>query len=63
MKQKTYNVITSLIFLVVGVVHLIRVLSGWEVTFNGTTLPLWVSWIGVVVAGILSYSAFNLSKS
>jgi hypothetical protein len=63
MKQKTYTMITALVFLVVGVVHLLRVLSGWEVTFNGSVIPLWISWMGVVLAGMLSYTAFRLSKS
>ena len=62
MNQKTYLQVTGLIFTAVAVMHLLRVFSGWEVNFAGWNVPVWFSYIGVVVAGFLAYSAYKLMK-
>ncbi len=55
--------LSSVIFLVVGLVHLARVLSGWDVTIGTFDVPMWASWVGLVVAFVLSYSGFKQSKN
>jgi hypothetical protein len=62
MKQKTYFGLTSFVFLLVGVMHALRLLNGWHVVFGSTTIPLWVSWIGLIVGGTLSYQGYRLAK-
>lgn len=53
---------TGLLFTVGAVVHLLRAVMGWEASIAGWVVPGWVSWIGVVVAGYLAYSAYKLMK-
>jgi hypothetical protein len=34
--------------------QLVRALSGWDITVNGATIPVWASWLAAVVAGALA---------
>lgn len=47
--------VVGAIFLVIAALHLARILMGWEAGIAGWQIPLWVSWVGVVVAGYLGY--------
>ncbi|MBI2355693.1 MAG: hypothetical protein HYV13_00620 [Candidatus Doudnabacteria bacterium] len=60
MKQKTYLTITPFLFLVIAVVHLIRIWKGWDISIAGSEIPLWASWAALVVASYLSYSGYKL---
>jgi hypothetical protein len=62
MKTKSLLRLCSIIFGVVATAHLLRVLFGLTITIAGTDIPLWISLIGTVVAGYLSYNAYKLSK-
>ncbi|MBP9817035.1 MAG: hypothetical protein KBD05_03345 [Candidatus Pacebacteria bacterium] len=57
--RKTYYQVTSLVFLIVAVLHAMRLLYGWEAVVAGVTVPLWVSWAAVLIAGYLSYRGFT----
>ena len=59
MDQKTYNVITAVVFLIVGVVHLLRIIFGWPAQIGGLEIAVWVSWLALVVAGTLAYFGFR----
>jgi len=62
MTKNNFLSVVSFIFLIVGIVHAMRLFNGWEVQIGDLMLPVWVSWIGVVVAFYLSYSGFRLLK-
>lgn len=61
MNPKSYLVLTAVIFLVIALLHLARAVVGWGVIVENQTIPVWVSWVGFVVAGILSIWGFALS--
>jgi len=61
MEQKTFNTVAGAIFAVVALAHLLRLVLGWPVVVGGWTVPMWVSWIGLVVAGGLCYLASSLA--
>lgn len=50
--------VTAALFLVVAVVHLVRIILGWQVEVAGWSVPFWVSWLAVLMAGALSYFGF-----
>jgi hypothetical protein len=52
--MKPFTVLTVLVLLAVAVIHLLRAVLGWEVTVDGGSLPMWVSWAAVVVAAVLA---------
>ena len=61
MDQKTFTIVTGAIFALVALLHVLRILMGWPAMIGGWTVPMWVSWIGLVVAGGLSYFGLSLA--
>ena len=61
MDQKTFSVVAGVIFARVALLHLSRIYMGWPVVIGSWTAPMWVSWIGLVVAGGLSYFGLRLA--
>ena len=45
MQQTAYNTITAVLFLVVALLHLLRVIFGWSAQIGGVTVPMWASWL------------------
>jgi hypothetical protein len=54
--------VTATLFLVVAIVHLLRIIFGWQVEIGGLNIPFWVSWLGVFVAGALAYFGFTQKR-
>ena len=63
MTQRSFCLITSILFLLMALLHAIRLLQGWQVTIGGAVVPLWVSGIGLAISGFLAYEGFLLSKT
>ncbi len=61
MSEKTFSTLAAAIFGVVAVLHLVRILIGWSIVVDGWTVPMWVSWVGLIVAGALSYHGAKLA--
>ena len=61
MNQKTFSLVAGIIFLAIAVLHLTRILMGWEAVIAGWQVPVWVSWAGVVGAGYLGYQGVRRS--
>ncbi len=53
--MKPFATLAIAIFILMAVVHLLRLVYGWEVTVNGMVVPMWVSVIGLLIAGALAY--------
>ena len=62
MNQRTYMTVTATLFLVVALIHLLRIIFGWPVEIGGLSIPLWVSWLGVLLAGALAYFGFTQKR-
>jgi type VI protein secretion system component VasF len=39
----------------------LRLIFGWPMQIGDVTIPLWVSWIGLIVAGALAYFGLRLT--
>jgi hypothetical protein len=63
MDQKTFSIVAGLIFTLVALFHLVRIYMGWPVDIGDWSVPMWFSWIGLVVAGGLAFFGFRLSSS
>ena len=55
MTIKTFCTLAAAIFALIALLQLIRIAMGWSITLNGIDVPLWASWIAVMVAGALSF--------
>ena len=63
MSKRTFLVIAGLIFLLVAVIHALRLALGWQVTISSWNVPMWVSWVALVIAGFLSYKGLKHSRN
>ncbi len=63
MTQRSFFLVTSILFLLVALLHAVRLWQGWQVTIGGAAVPVWVSWIGLAISGFLAYEGFLLSKA
>jgi len=62
MSHKIYLKVTSALFLIIAVLHALRLLYGWEAIIGGWMVPSWLSWIALVVALFLGYQGMKLAK-
>ena len=62
MTQRTFNTLAGTIFLLVAVLHALRLFFRWPASIGGWIVPMWVSWVGVVVTVFLAYSAFGQKR-
>ena len=62
MKVRTYLVTVSVIFGLVGLLHLLRAVSSWSLLVDNYGIPVWLSWTAFVVLAYLSYSGFRLAR-
>jgi hypothetical protein len=60
MSDKAFLGISGIIFLLVTVLHLARLIGHWSIQVAQWQAPMWISWLGMVVAGILAVWAFSL---
>jgi hypothetical protein len=49
--MRGYLVVSSVLFGAVALLHLLRLIYGWPAVIGTTSMPLWVSVIGLVIAG------------
>ena len=62
MKQGAYFLVTSAIFALIALLHALRLFYGWKVTMEEWTVPDWVSWVGLLIAGYLACQGFLLKN-
>lgn len=48
-RSRTFTYIAALIFAVMGVAHLYRIVSPFPVNIGSVDIPMWVSYVAVVV--------------
>ena len=60
--KKPFTTIAVGIFVLVALVHVLRLVFGWEVTIQGSIVPMWVSVVGVVFAGGLAFMVWLESR-
>jgi hypothetical protein len=61
-KVKPFTVIAIVIFLLMGALHVLRLIFGWEVVINGLVMPMWGSVVGLIVAGGLAVMLWRESS-
>lgn len=59
MNHKTYMTVSTGIFALVALLHLARVLLGWDAVIGGWEVPMWLSWGAVIGAGFLAYTGYT----
>jgi len=62
METKTFSLVAGVIFALVALFHLVRIFMEWTVIIGDWPIPMWVSWIALVVAGGLALLGLRLSE-
>ena len=63
MGLKTYLSVSALIFALVTLLHLARIVAGWDLVVGDWTAPVWASVLGILVPGYLAVAASRLARS
>ena len=63
MNQKTYLLIAGLLFSLIAVGHLLRIVYAWSAVLDQRiVVPMWPSWVALVIAAILGFEGLRLSR-
>lgn len=60
MSEKNYILISAAIFTLVALLHFVRLFTHWSFQIGAVTVPLWGSWLGLLIGATLSIWAFRL---
>jgi hypothetical protein len=63
MTPRLFSLVAGIIFSLVALLHALRLLRGWHVVIGDLSVPVWLSWLGLVIAGYLAYQGFRSSRS
>jgi hypothetical protein len=58
--QKTFVLLAGVVFAIVALAHLLRIFMGWPVVIDTWTVPMWLSWIALAIAGGLGFFGLSL---
>jgi len=62
MKSKIYFNVTAVLFLIVGLVHFLRLVLDFGINISNLEYPTWLSVFEMAFAFYLSYQGFKLGK-
>jgi hypothetical protein len=62
MKEKNFHKTAGIVFLVVGVLHVLRAVMSWPLKVDTFDIGVWFSYLVGIVILWLSYWAFKLGK-
>jgi Mn2+/Fe2+ NRAMP family transporter len=63
MDRKTFCMLAGIIFTVVALFHLVRIYMDWPVMIADWSVPKWLSWVGLIVAGSLALFGFRFTAN
>ena len=62
MTPDSYSVLAASVFAIVAILQLVRAVKGWKVTIGSTDIPVGVSWVAFIVAGLLTLLGFTVAS-
>ena len=61
MEYKNYCVVSGVLFSLVAIAHLLRIVYGMSIQVDEYLVPMFVSWIGLLVQAGLAFWSFRIS--
>ena len=58
--MRNYVVFSGLIFALIALAHILRLVFDWPLQIGDVTVPIWVSWIAVIVPAALATWAVTI---
>ena len=62
MNTKDFVIVSTVIFALVAIMHLIRLTLGWSVVLGMTSVPLWVSVFATLVFALIAIWGLTLVR-
>jgi len=62
MREPTFIRIAGGLFAVIAVLHVCRLVLGWHAVIGSWIVPVWLSWVAILVFGGLAAAAFRLRR-
>ena len=62
MSEKTFTRVAAVVFSLVALLHLARLILGWDAVIGGWRVPMWFSWVALGLSGLLASTAIRLSR-
>ncbi|MBI4133474.1 hypothetical protein HY478_02565 [Candidatus Uhrbacteria bacterium] len=62
MSRKGYLGLVGVIFILIALLHLLRLVMGWEAVIGGWAVPTWLSVVALILGAYLGFEAFRQSK-
>ena len=60
--MKPFTTIAIVIFSIVAVLHVLRLIFGWQAVIDGLVIPMWASVVGLIIAGGLAIMLWRESR-
>ena len=61
MPRRAYLLVTAVIFSLIALLDLVRIIFGWSAMLDSWSVPMWLSWVALIVTGALAYFGFSLA--
>jgi len=61
--SKPFTLIAALIFALMALLHLYRLFTNFQVILGSHTIPMWVSYVGLIIPGLLAVMLYRESKT
>ena len=60
--MKPFTSIAIVIFSLVAILHVLRLIFGWQAVIDGLVIPMWASVVGLIIAGGLAIMLWREAK-
>ena len=61
MGYKNYCAVSGVLFSLVAIAHLLRIVYGMSIQVDEYVVPMFVSWVGLIVPAGLAFWAFRIN--
>jgi hypothetical protein len=62
MGNKPVTVIAGIIFLIMAVIHAYRLVRHFPITVGSHSVPMWCSWVGLIIPLLLAWGLWRESR-
>jgi hypothetical protein len=61
-RSRPFTTLAAIIFAVIALLHLYRLFTHFQIIAGSHTIPMWVSYFGVLIPGVLALMLFRESR-
>ena len=62
-RTRPFTTIAAIIFAIVALLHVYRLFTHFQVIYGSHPMPMWTSYLGIVIPGLLALMLYRESRS